>query len=536
MRGNTDAPAAFTSATRSLQSRTRWALTGLALLVLLVLPSAQIKLGASQLHGLIGSYTSNNFYSVVYSGGTTTINTNTPTNYSANTSASAPGAWGGGDNAYGTDAVSANCAGQITATFTWNPGLNNDPAPPAGSVIVTETASAAWSGPGSTGSCGLPNPTKSATAPNETGTRYSVQGGGSFSVNCTPTASLSGTGPGGGQVIGGSVYVGYMAAANPATIALSGPVLDGSGHYNILVGQGCTASLIPSSNISNYNWSVDGSTFQSWTAGTLSAVLVSGSGPLTNPTAHWYWSDTDAYYNITCTATFTPPVAQGSPAPAPIPLNLVQKVHLRVPTTTENPLVGRGRINNHAPQPDYGAGYALYAGGVTRNDYGIAFPTQVNTPAPFSPGIWNFVQLIQATISTTPAGQLPNAGQGVIGLDTRYPLYPISNSSFPTGVPANNLLDGTGDSPGIPSLQDHVTMYHVSENFSTYVMFLPSGSDTQWVPLWNMGWTFKADDSIPGINPNLSWSAWDDNNSAGAVTLVGSLSTITHPQWRGLGH
>ena len=50
---------ALTSATRSLQSRTRWALTGLglALLVLLVLPSAQIKLGASQLHGLIGSYT-----------------------------------------------------------------------------------------------------------------------------------------------------------------------------------------------------------------------------------------------------------------------------------------------------------------------------------------------------------------------------------------------------------------------------------------------------------------------------------------------
>ena len=72
----------------------QWALTGLglALLVLLVLPSAQIKLGASHLHGLIGSYTSNGSYSVVYSGGTTTINTNPPTNYSANTSVNAPGA------------------------------------------------------------------------------------------------------------------------------------------------------------------------------------------------------------------------------------------------------------------------------------------------------------------------------------------------------------------------------------------------------------------------------------------------------------
>ncbi len=51
------------SAKRPLLARLaekQWALTGLgmALLVLLVLPSAQIKLGASQLNGLIGSYTS----------------------------------------------------------------------------------------------------------------------------------------------------------------------------------------------------------------------------------------------------------------------------------------------------------------------------------------------------------------------------------------------------------------------------------------------------------------------------------------------
>lgn len=54
---------------------------------------------------------------------------------------------------FGPKTVSINCKGAITATFTWNPGPNNDPAPAASSVIVVEQVCASW-GSNSGGSIG----------------------------------------------------------------------------------------------------------------------------------------------------------------------------------------------------------------------------------------------------------------------------------------------------------------------------------------------------------------------------------------------
>ena len=130
-----------------------------------MLPSAQIKLGASQLNGLIGSCTDPGHYDVSCKGGTCTVNSNPPTDYSPNTSTSAPGAWGGGAYTYFTSSGgSITCADRITAHFAWNLGPNTAPAPAAGTVIVTETANAYWSGPGGKEDCGLPNPTTPAIA------------------------------------------------------------------------------------------------------------------------------------------------------------------------------------------------------------------------------------------------------------------------------------------------------------------------------------------------------------------------------------
>ena len=296
-----------TSATRSLQDRLRWALTGLglALLVLLVLPSAQIKLGASQLKGLVGSYTGPGpHYDVSYSGGTTTVNSNPPTPYSSSTSTSAPGAWGGGAYTYfTTSGGSITCAGQITANFTWNGGPNSAPAPPAGSVVVTETANAYWSGPGSKGDCGLSNPTTPGSSPpSQTATRYSVQGGPSFSVTATPTASASGFALSGNSPLSANAFVGYTATLSVATMNLDGAILDSNGNYNILVGQGCGVS-VPALSASNttYSWTVSGTTFQDWQhatpanpkatpptpANSDASYYVDGSGPLNQGTAHW---------------------------------------------------------------------------------------------------------------------------------------------------------------------------------------------------------------------------------------------------------
>lgn len=134
-----------------------WALAGLALalLVVLVLPSAQIELGAKTLQGLVGSYTTSGsgHYDVTYSGGSYTETTGPPTytasyDYWLNTN---DGTYGGGDhlNFYTSSAevhtANVSCHGPITATFTWNNDGDPNNLPPA-SVVVRQYCQTQWMG------------------------------------------------------------------------------------------------------------------------------------------------------------------------------------------------------------------------------------------------------------------------------------------------------------------------------------------------------------------------------------------------------
>ncbi len=199
---------------------------------------------------------------------------NTPTSvpYGPNSSG-----WGGGSggvpNAYRT--------GSIAASFTWQPAYPSEP--PLSQVIVTETctASASVAIPRQTGqyNTGLGTgsaPTGSVTCVpggshnsiSGTSVRYTAQTGGQTAVlqAVNPSATA------GGQ--GSSCSAGYTASVSPVIITLSGtlknnngnPVLDSSGNQQILIGQSCGSGLsgIPSScTVSNYQWSVSGTTFQS---------------------------------------------------------------------------------------------------------------------------------------------------------------------------------------------------------------------------------------------------------------------------------
>ena len=531
------------SAKRSPRERMQWALTGLglALLVLLVLPSAQIKLGASHLHGLIGSYTSNGSYSVVYSGGTTTINTNPPTNYSANTSVNAPGAWGGGDNAYGTGAVSANCAGQIAAAFTWNPGPNNAPAPPAGSVIVTETASAAWSGPGSTGSCGLPNPTKSATAPNETGTRYSVQGGGSFSVNCTPTASLSVTGPGGGQVIGGSVYVGYAATASPATISLGGSIPI-NGAQTALTGQQIVASIAFSNGspagatVTNYQWTVQGQNATSIVGGyttTQKSGFTTPIGPLTGSSASSITFYDGMKDSVTVKGTETLMYADKTTGT----LTASAILAFVKPTVTQPSKFALTEVDNFNPSHLYDTSSQMGVQATWTN-------VTITMPHNFSVGTGCFAQMINSTSRTdsrktgVPYTEKVQTSSGAWAsvpapcLDTNFP-YPFANpwnvTSTGSGGDVPSFLVSPPVVAGDPGHYDW-NKATGGDHFTTWVMYTPDSTLTTdiWVPLgsfdWNWsdtadyqtitappGWAINVAATVgnPGtIAPNDNWPTW----------------------------
>jgi hypothetical protein len=104
-------------------------------------------------------------------------------------------------------------------------------------------------------------------------------------------------------------------------------------------------------------------------------------------------------------------------------------------------------------------------------------------------------------------------------LDTDWPY----KGPFVTGD-----LAGTSDSPG--SLLDNtindarVGTKAAPESFEMYVMFMPPGNKSRWVPLQVISWNWYGE------------AKWDANNKAWNLTSGGqsvnpALVTTTHPQW-----
>ena len=565
---------ALTSATRSLQSRTRWALTGLglALLVLLVLPSAQIKLGASQLNGLIGSYTDPGHYDVSYKGGTCTVNSNPPTDYSPNTSTSAPGAWGGGAYTYFTSSGgSITCAGQITAHFAWNPGPNTAPAPAAGTVIVTETANAYWSGPGSTGDCGLPNPTTPAsTPPSQTATRYSVQGGSSFDVTCTPTASASGFASSPNSPLSANAFVGYAAnISSVATISLPGSINDIDGTKKALTGQGVTAHLDGApAHVTSYTWSFTGGTpIKNWDPSStsndktipLAPTDLSGTDTTGNgiPVA-----DLSFYYTkagsltVTCTVNYTSPDGKPGTMTVQSPSIGYLKPTVTWLLTNFDPAFRHPKgFFTDPPNQQYGA----------EEPWG---PINISVPDPFSGGHGYIAQIATLSRSFTrynPQPSMPdtsysklsvlynNGTSGAIatptGLDISYP-YPYgytkggtaANPTF-TLVKSNYTWEvgSTGYSDDQPFASYTTTdvdsggnLWHDSganDSFDTWVMYQPppAGGGTIYIPLMKLTWKWGGFASRYRDASGV-WSAW--TSGLGTPFTEGSPAiTEAYPSW-----
>ena len=460
-------------------------------------------------------------------------------------------------------------SGTVQVAYTWQASGSGDLPPQA--VIVTETRSASWSyfntAPPSAASCSdglsgasnaevdhvVANPPSSPPGAgystysgSSSGTWYSVQtpdssGKVGFSVSGLQSnvtfAPIDPTQNWAYAVLDDQITV------SPVTITLSGTTKDSSGNFNILVGQGCTASLsgIPSNcTVSNYKWSVSDSNaaFQSWNvtyvAGKSStAALVSGPGPLTNSTAHWYWSDKAGSQTVSCTATVTPPAGQGKP----FQVTATQPVSLVIPTIRVTPTTGRVQINDLA-QSVYGPGYYLYDGPGNGSQYGITWTATVATPSLFTQNstqngtLWNFVQITKPSRyrAVTGGSQQPSALNGQYGLDTTYPYEPGPYSAaFPGGYSASTMPSSSSDSPAV-FISDTYQNYQVLDSFQTYIMYSPPGTDTQWVPVWVIEWYWTANDTIPGT----SWADWNNVTDAGIVRATNTESATVHPTWSNL--
>ena len=271
-------------------------------------------------------------------------------------------------------------------------------------------------------------------------------------------ASASATGPDGGAASAGVLDT---VSYSPVSLQLVGPTLDGSGGQAILIGQGCTASVVglptfPSGYTVSYQWTVPGRTFSSWTGGVgqQSATITPGiSTDDVHGTAHWYWADNAATEVITCEITVTPPSGQGTS----FTVAALQQVALLVPTIIRADGTGGDMlINTNGP----GNVLTLYAGptadqaaqGFTQ---GMNWRAGVTTPPLFAPGTCIISQIVQQAVSRTPIGSTQPK------LSDHYGHTGLDNSYGSVIFPANGFVAPGGDSPATPPLDDNFQEYSI---------------------------------------------------------------------------
>ncbi len=433
-------------------------------------------------------------------------------------------------NQYGIDGDKGgplNCSGAITTLWTWQPAPGqtaaSDPAP--ASVVVQETCTAKVRGTNGTtdpvtGVCdtgvGVSCPltlTQIWSAAECTGTRYRVVSGGpTVRVTCSPQAQCSG--------LSDSVHVRYTPAIFPVTISLTGTTKDSSGNQNILIGQGCTGSLSTAAPVtfSNYQWSAGGAVFdqfqvasdQSW--GHTTPV---SSDQWQQPNPYWHYLQYDSGpFAVTCSAT----VSVGGTAIGTVQGQ--QNVQVWAPYYYMGANVGPCTIVNNVVQ----------AGGVDiQTQPGINFTGRVGTPALFttsgvkpsvSAGSWAFLQLCKLdesiNSSVWPSKTLNTGGYE---LDN---IWPYWNQYIANSTDANPNSASAPDSPavGLDTTTDNIV---INDDFQMYMMYLPPGSNSQWVPLDRLTWHWDVNSSEVG-------SQWIPT-PPGSVIADPDQKWMVHPEW-----
>ncbi len=489
-------------------------------------------------------------------------------------SASYPPATGSTYSGGGGRIPNPTATGAISATLTWqaDPTKPTDPAPPAGSVVVTETCTAKASaivqanatcsaqcddGMGQSGSTqsvsGTPSYYNTATPPqvtqytasvSTTDTRYSVGGGSTISLTLSPSASATASGPNYGGGLETAATVSYTVSVSPVTISLPGTKTDGNGNLRILVGQKCTGMLngIPSAltpttaNHPVYEWSVDGNTFQSWNVASdqSTATATYGIGDSTQASPSWCWSDKAQVQYVFCKVTLTPPAGQGSS----FVVNAEQPVTLDAPNPGGDEGTGTVQVNALYPAIDNNnpGVYSLWAGPGPNKipNSGIEFDDTENmalTTLYGSTGTWYHLQLVTPNKFRAPAGGSLTAGShnGQQGLDGGFPY----GGTFPAdGNQANSPdIDSPGFALGDVAPNAYQEYSVQKETFTMYIMYTPPGNNSVPVPVSSYTWYWNVDITIPSAPTPKSWSNWGSAPTNGTIVAQSAQSTFQFPTW-----
>lgn len=265
-------------------------------------------------------------------------------------------------------------------------------------------------------------------------------------------------------------------------------------------------SGIPASAITGYHWNIPGNTFKNYatnSAGQFTGVLTTlQTNDLVKPGISFYWIDGATNRVVSCTATI-----YGHTNTATASLNIeAPTVSIDTSDTDGVAAVDQNYMGPSGPTEANNIAVHFGDGALT----GVKFVANVTPPPDFSTAHYTWIQLTTLSMSASSGG-------------TNYSFGPVINaldSSAPYGPP--DIL--FADSPGQNNIPQGESYSFDTDNFVTYLLWLPNLPNAQYVPVKSVawGWTGKAT-YVSGTN-------WTGSNLTGPGSLTVSTAT-NHPTW-----
>ena len=432
---------------------------------------------------------------------------------------------------------SLQCSGEITATFTWQPSGTDDSPPDK--VMIEEKSTTGVTGvamPGaapsqSTLDNGLDFPVVPPTPVPpyvpiipfggvSQGTRYKIKAdpGTSFTVTCSPSISVSGTGsvnPPANAGVAGDVR--YKATALPLEVVLSGgigPQTD----KRFLIGQQVSATVATGGlQATSFDWSVsDGEPFKDYSVyyspnATASHTTFETLGAENGSQLAFYFRKalfSGAQSTVSCDVHLAVPV--GAQPSEGFDVTLERDCLVDKPSNT---LAVQTGTTQGFPSPANPQAMRFYGGTYQGHVSGVLWAGTVTTPVIYgSGGGWNYTQLVTTGRVRDNAGITQSWSiNGRSMLDTTFGYEPVSPALYPD----NGSEQVEGDAPAQGFIPNS-SYLRVRDSFITYTLYKPPGAGSCFVPLKNLEWYWqgKAQPDSSGVwqisDTDGSWSFLDD--------------------------
>jgi hypothetical protein len=288
------------------------------------------------------------------------------------------------------------------------------------------------------------------------------------------------------------------------------PITDAN--RNVLPGQKIIlqCAVTPANAKVAWTWSLPGVVFKNWTANQTEAVLTKVyDEDKDEKDVVYYWADTGDSRNVNCTVK---PKHLANPS-----VTKAAAFNVKNPSCTFTDTdIGNAELNGTRTR------MGLYPGaGMTQ---GLELTAKVEVPNGFDEGKWNYVQRGKTCRKQTKNDDTVEywGYYDKWGLDVRWPAYPAPPAeNWDTGATTHDFVD-------TPTTALPATGYKRKdigkEEYYSYVMFLPPGAETRYVPLKRVYWWFK-------ISAEHGAGGWTLVAGSDDEHLDNPATTSSHPTW-----